>query len=209
MARSAPTPKTTDGLDRPFPQSHTTPAKHVIYATRPGEVDRGMAILFSADYAAAHFVATLIGSSTFEWEETPTWQKMPQLLTSNGVRIRSDHLDRLVAYEFNETERQWSLPDEYSRMARAFRFALIARPEAESDDEPEGDVDRPASKEPKVKIDRSTKVSIQAIAEELTMTPKEARTILRKLNVQKPEGGWLFDPTEVEPLKKKLLENRK
>jgi hypothetical protein len=209
MARSATPIKTSNGLDHPFPRSHTTPAKHVIYATRPGEVDRGMAILFSADYAAAHFVATLIGSSTFEWEETPTWQKMPQLLTSSNVRLRSDHLDQLVAYEFTETERQWSLPEGYSRMARSFRFVIIARPETENDDEPEGNVDRPASKEPKVKIDRSAKVSIQAIAEELTMTPKEARTILRKLNVQKPEGGWLFDPTEINALKKKLLDNRK
>ena len=192
------------GLETPFPHAPHKPARHVIYATRQDDPNRGCVMMFRADYAARHFLDVMMGEDEYEEVKSPTADL--QILTDSGVLIRCATLDRLLNYTMTDEERAWELPDNYSRNASQVRVAG-GRRSRDDDDTTDGDVTEKPAKAPrpaKVKVDRSSKVTIQTIAEELGMTPKEARTALRKLKMEKPDGGWLFDAADVPALKEKL-----
>lgn len=196
------------GLEQPFPQAPNRPARHVIYATRQDNAERGCVMTFRADYAAKHFLDVLIGSDEWEEVKSPVEGSL-QILTDSGVLIRASTLDRLLNYELTDAEREWELPSTYEREASQVRVAFVRRERRSDDEETSTDEAPKPKREKKAKVDRSSKVTIQAVAEELGMTPKEARTILRKLKIEKPDGGWLFDSADVPALKEKLQKNRK
>lgn len=196
--------KLANGLEAPLPVCHHHHATHVVYAHRPDSLEQSCAIPFTADYAAALFVQAIVGSD--EVEEVAHISGLPAVMTSSGVLVRCVQLPALLEREQSDLERQ-SIPGDYMKMARGLRYRVVPKLEEPTDEE--GQPLPKLKKEPKLKVDRTGKVSIQDIAAQIEMTPKEARGILRKLKTPKPEGGWLFDAGEVDALKKKLLENRK
>lgn len=156
-------------------------------------------------WEARRFLEVLMNADPWQWEE----QRMtsdPQLLTERGIRVRGAQLDAIVAYDYTNADRDLILGDEHVRRARQIMTALPDPAEvheaiASARAERRVRLERP-------KVDREGKVTISDIAEELDMEPREARAILRSLKIEKPLGGWLFDPTEVEVIKQHLTDNR-
>lgn len=181
------------------------PPAIVLYCYRTDGSFRMITGHFAELWSARRFVEVLLNADPFVWEE----QRMtsdPQLLTQRGIRVRGAQLEQIMAYDYTDATRDLSLDDSDVRRARQIMTAL-----PDPDEVREAiDQARAERKERLVrpKVDREGKVTISDIAEELDMEPREARAILRSLKIEKPLGGWLFDPTEVEVIKQHLTDNR-
>jgi len=179
--------------------------KHVLYCYRTDGSFRMITAAFDHIAQARQFLEILWNADPWAWESKRMVPSSPQLMTACGVRIRAETLEEIVAYELRKDDPE--LGAEEARRARQIMTALPDPEEVHEAVEAER-AERKARRE-RPKIDREGKVTISQIAEELEMDPKEARGILRALKIQKPLGGWLFDPTEVDSVKEKLVAHRK
>jgi len=199
------TPRTKLDPNRATPASHHDLANVTVYAQRPDSIDQLAVVPFVNATAAAAFVQAIIGRATDDdYEVMPNIGDRECVMTSRGVKISAQGLLAMIAQELTDEERRL-LPDNYRVMGRGLRARIVPKVEEEVAVAQE----RKAAKEAKPKIDRTGKTSIQDIAKELKMEPKEARGILRRLKIEKPAGGWLFDPAAVADIKAKLEANRK
>ncbi|MGE0366962.1 MAG: hypothetical protein AB7Q00_14640 [Phycisphaerales bacterium] len=183
-----------------FPYKHTQNNFEVRATRRDGGF---ILLLFNAQYAAARMVTRLIGDDDVEWKSTT------ELVTASGIKIRSPHLEQLVEHTDNGEEAKWdfTIPNSYYLAA----FLREERPTHTVSDR-----HLPAGNEPKQPRAPATPrdpkpdglVSIQDIAEEMKLDPREARQILRK-HAEKPSWGWAWAADKVAGIKKLLKEKRK
>lgn len=177
----------------------------VLYCYRTDGSYRMITAHFAEQWEARRFLEVLWNADPWQWEEKRMTSD-PQLITHGGIRVRAVGLDQIVAYDYSDTTRNLLLSDENLRRARQVMTALPDPDEVREAIESARAERRVRLERPKV--DREGKVTISDIAEELDMEPREARAILRSLKIEKPLGGWLFDPAEVEIIKQHLTENR-
>lgn len=179
---------------------------HVLYCYRTDGSFRMITSHHDELWEARRFLEVLLNADPFVWEDKRMVPDSPQLLTQRGIKVRAQTMDEIMAYEYTDATRSLELEEHHVRRARQIMTAL---PDPEEVREAiEAERQERKAKRDKPKIDREGKVTIGDIAEELGMEAREARGILRSLKLEKPPGGWLFDPAEVDDIKEKLTSNR-
>jgi hypothetical protein len=111
------------------------------------------------------------------------------------IDIKSDELKEIMAHKYSAEEEAWELPVPYPQEIERFLHGpRMSKDLGESTTVNEkGDVVRAPPKPKAPKIDRSKFITVQSLAEEIGIDPRDARAALRKAKVEKPEGGWLGD----------------
>lgn len=180
--------------------------RHVLYCYRTDGSFRMITAHFNELWEARRFLELLWNADPWVWEENRMVSTSPQLLTQRGIKVRATTLEEVVGYDYTADTRNLELPEDQVRRARQIMTAM-PDPEEVREAIVANRAERQARKE-RPKIDREGKVTIGAIAEELGMEAREARAILRSLKLEKPPGGWLFDPAEVDAVKEKLTAGR-
>lgn len=183
------------------------PKPIVLYCYRTDGSFRMITGHFNHRWEARRFLEVLWNAEPWNWENERMTTD-PQLMTSTGIRVRGAQLDAVVNHDYTRDEFNLTLCEGDVRRARQIMTAL-PDPEEVAEAIQQERATRRAAKEERPKIDRAGKVTIGEIAEDLDMDAKEARSILRSLKWEKPLGGWLFDPGEVDAVKEQLAANRK
>lgn len=197
---------TSNGLPEPFPAAPYRVGKHCLYINK-GE--RMMVQIFAADYSARKFLDILLADDELGLTKD-IFGNPNTIQTSSGISVRCHDIQRLIDYEYSASEAEWELPEPYLSQALRFRSDSYHRPQPKvvSDN-----TDKPARvpREKKEKSPRPARdglISIADIAEELKMEPREARGILRKAKIEKPDAGWAWSKNEVDTIKKLLQSNK-
>jgi hypothetical protein len=206
------------GLEHPFPNFPSRLPTHAIYCTHPAGVpsvqQRLVVMNFAADYSAKKFLDAMIAGQGFKWKAQPSYlrdQVPDTIVTDDEVQIRipgGTAMEDLLELELHGAELEWELPESYSRQARIIRLPISLVEEREEGDERPTRAKR-EPKEAKPKIDKTGLVSVAEIAAQMKIEPRDARGSLRKQNVEKPEGGWLWPASKVDEIKKVILQGLK
>lgn len=188
------------GMDEPFPASPTRPPRLALRFYRDNQF---IAVhSFYGIYAAARFVQAVIGDEKF------TWDSDTSIITSAGIRIVGEYasdLDKVMEHEDNRLEEQWVMPAPYPSYVH-----MITRREPPLEAKPA--LPPKPSKEPRSTTKRRKTeglISIAQIADELKMTPRQARGILRDTSTPKPaSGSWEWDEAGAANIRKLLEKNK-
>lgn len=198
------------GLEHPFPNFPSRLPTHAIYCTHPAGVpgvqQRLVVMNFAADYSAKKFLDAMIAGRAYKWKAQPNYlrdQVPDTIITEDEVQIRipgGTAMEDLLELELEGAEAEWELPESHARQAQIIRLPMSEHIERE-----EGD-DRPARikrepKEVKPKVDKTGMVSAGEIATQMGIEPRDVRGSLRKQNIEKPEGGWLWPASKVDEIK--------
>lgn len=195
------------GLKPPFAASPSRPPSIGMYLTK-GE-NRGYKS-FCAIYAARKFLDVLFEDDGLTRIKGISGEQ-DTVLCDNGIAVRivCTPIDDVLKHEYSTDEDQWELSDEYVQFAQRFRSMGFDAPVYAS--KAEGGEAKPerVKKEPKApRPSKDGMTTIQQIAEELKMEPREARGILRKMKTVKPEVGWAFKGDDIKKIKSILEKNR-
>lgn len=190
--RKKPQKKPQGSLPLWYPSPPSRLGKYVIYFKK---LDKFGVMIFAACYAATKFLELLIGEDDYDYIRHPEKFKTEDL---DGHRIQTDsnmqiwgvYLREMLEHEYTAKEEEFELPDEYHNTVEFYRS------------------DRPAPKrsqvsETKKKSSRPSRdglVTIGDIADELEITPREARAKLRG-KISKPAAGWAWPSDEVDKIK--------
>lgn len=194
------------GLALPFPSAPTRPGKYCMYFIR-GE--QRMINIFAAPYSAKKFFEAVLDGDKYKMISKT------QLVMDCGIELRCDTLEEIINHKYTKDEAAWELPMPYPRQASVFRQGPATGDEkAAKQSSSKTEKTSKPKPEPKPKKERKPKpsrdglVSVADIAEELKMEPREARAILRKQNVEKPEAGWAWPSNEIKAITKIIRDNR-
>jgi hypothetical protein len=196
------------GLPQPFTACPTRPPTHSIEVRNE---DGLLGILtFAAPYAAKMFLDELIGDHDFTWKK----DDMIQLTTDElAMRIQGD-VEELMEYKLSKKEQQWELPHNYKIQAELWRSGTNVYAGREL--EPQPDPQPKPKREPKPRKERKPKapapdgaITVAAIADKIGMKASDARAILRKRKVPKPDHGWSGDSKWAKEIEKHLKEGAK
>lgn len=193
------------GIERPYGSAPNFPNKYCLY------VDKGEGRIvntFYTAYAARKFLDILLEDDSVAKIRGLTGQ-MDTIVSSTSIKVRCTYIDELIDYQYSAKEEQWGLGEPVRSAAIRFRASTheYSAHEAANDDKGEPKVKR----EKVEKVPRPSKeglITIQQICEELKMEPREARSILRKMEVVKPVPGWAWEKIKVDEIKT-LLQNNK
>jgi len=184
-------------LPDPHPSPPARCGKYVLYINK-GE-DKAWAIIWMEAYAAKKFVEACLGDHPYKLESANF------LKAANGVTIRTDPRDKdgkaytirgILAHRYTKLEQEWELTQPSARTAY-----IICH--GKPPNEPKLKVVR----EPKPKRERVPRASreglttIQDLAAELDMKPRDARAKLRKAKIPKPDAGWAWADDDLEDIK--------
>lgn len=174
-------------LEEPFPSCPARPGRFVIYAKKG---DREPISIFYACYAAKKYLEALLDGEPYVLEGDTI------LKSESGLFVRSDTLPEILEHKYTKEEAAWELPHPYDVEAYFMRYGK--RPDNKTV------VTREITRERKVRRKRAPRtglVPVGDIAEQLGLSPREARGRLRKAKVQKPDAGWAWPESEVEDIK--------
>lgn len=207
MAKSLYQELIAKGMDEAFPSSPTRPPRFGFHFFRDG--DFAAFHNFYGRYAAKRFIDQVLDGNDFTWVDDAT------IRTTSGdpiITIRAEHftdMEAVMEHEDSKLEEQWELPIPYTGYARAIRRLPQFIP---GEHEQRDDTPTPA----KPKRERAPKraatrksvgddmMTIGQLADELGMSAREARGILRKSNTPKPDHGWAWPKNEVDAIRKLL-----
>lgn len=206
------TDKTVKNLEEPFSSAPTRNPRYVLYCTNH-ENNRQYIVNSYAMYAIRKIFDALVGDNEIE----PSSLDPDRTMTFGDIDIKSDQMDQILAHVYTPAEEAWDLPAPYPDNISSFitgrRVSTVAQQSATGD--------KPAKaervvKEKKPSIDRSKFITVQSLAEDIGIDPRDARAALRKAGTPKPEGGWLGDEvwakgirTTLETAKKELAKKGK
>jgi hypothetical protein len=169
-----------------WPSSPTLPPKYVLYCANH-ENDRIYVVNSVGLYAIRKIFDALVGDNEIE----PSPLDPDRTISFGDVDIKSDQMDAILAHQYSAEEEAFELPAPYPQQVTSFLTGgRISKALVDETRTVEGKVERAP---PKPKIDRSQFITVQSIAEELKMDPRDARAALRKAKVEKPINGWLGD----------------
>lgn len=135
--------------------------------------------VFYAKFAAAMFLRLMIGEDEITWLDDNTIQ------TSSDVTITDARLKKIHSHKITYNEdRYFKLGEEYHKRALIIRSDDWAKPFVPG-----------ASLNNRRRRSRKGMFLMKGIAEEVGMTPREARGILRGC-MKKPEHGWAWRTLE-------------
>jgi len=177
------------GLKEPWGSSPGRPPQFVLYCVNH-ESDRQYIINARELYAIRKIFDAIVGEN--EIEPSPTCDKT---VTFGDIDIKSDQLKQILDHQYTKAEEAFELPVPYPEQIDLFLHGpRMSRELPTADDgtpKPPREKKPPVEKKPK--IDRSGKITVQQLAEEAGIDPRDARAALRKAKIDKPAGGWLGD----------------
>lgn len=183
------------GLEPAWPASPSRNPRFVLYCVNH-ENDKQYVVNSYACYAAKKIIDYMV-----DGRDTERSTLNANTLCFGDIDIRSDQLDEILAHKYTPLEEEWELPTPYPEDINRF---LRGRKSIESSSEaPKAPVAK------KQKVDRTGKITIQQLCEELKIEPRDARAALRKAKMQKPDGGWLFTSDQVDDIKKLIKGTKK
>lgn len=195
---------------------------------------RVMVYSFLGMYAAKWFVTRLISDDDYELGKWKYNELDTDLTTSRGIHIKmaSDQLEKVLAYEYaTPEEEEWkdeSLaksigylkwgkwehrpandtvvieteegPQERKLSRKEIKQAERAARREQKNLKREAD----PMKAPRPKIDKTGMITAGELAEQMSVLPRDFRAALRKLKMEKPEGGWHWPTDQADAIKKKV-----
>jgi len=147
--------------------------------------------VFRAKFAAHKFLMLLIEGDEYHWVDSN------QLVTESGLCITDEHLKEIHDYELKSNKvKRWRLPDKYYTEATWFRSNTPHKPIP--------------MKSSRKKISRKGMILIGDVCKEIGIHPRDARGILRALDIEKPKHGWAWrTKEEAEEIKKTIQQCRR
>lgn len=178
-------------LEEAWSSAPTRNPRYVLYCTNH-ENDRVWVVNSYGCYAIRKIFDALIEGQEVE----PSPLDPDRTMTFGDIDIKSDQMDKILAHVYTPAEEEWELPRPYPDNIAAFlsggRITKALQGETTKVTK-EGKVERVPKEPKKPSIDRSKFITVQSLAEEEGIDPRDARAALRKAKVEKPEGGWLGD----------------
>lgn len=196
-------------LPEPFPSSPIRPPRFVLYCTNH-ENERQYIVNAYSLYAARKLFDTLVGENEIE----PSPLDPDRTMTFGDIDIKSDQMDQILAHVYTKDEEEWVLPSPYPGDIDAFLHGRRMSKRLDGEEGPKrvngtGDNPQQVKREAKPKIDRTGKITVQQLAEEIGIDPRDARAALRKAKIEKPAGGWLGDEAWAKDIKEVLVKAKK
>lgn len=195
------------GLTPPFSASPSRGNEHFLYINKG---DNFIGVGFGATYSARKFLDVLLQDDEVTLTRGVSGRK-DTVISSTDISVRSDNIMDIVNYEYQGRESEWelNLSGNSGSVAQAeqFRSSTGVRIEKRVEPTAEKGTER-VRKEKPAKINREGLITIAQISNDLKMESREARSILRKMKVDKPEAGWAWKNSEVDEIKKIIKNNR-
>ena len=180
------------GLEEAWSASPRRPPRYVLYCNNH-DSERQYVVNSYARYAIRKIFDALIGENEIE----PSPLDPDHTMTFGDIDIRSEQMDEILAHVYTKEEEAWELMAPYPADIDHFLHGARMSKSFEQRNE-SGNVIKPA-REPKApkpvkeRIDRSAFITVQSLAEDIGIDPRDARAALRKAKIEKPAGGWLGD----------------
>lgn len=182
---------------------------YVFYCRK--DPDKLLVQIFAAKFAGKKFMEAMTKGDKIVWE------RRNECRLASGAVIKCAELEEILDYEYkNEAEKEFQLPNNYLETVRYFQHGVPSdlrshKPSLTPDGEkkpvkPQAPV-APAHK-PKRK-EKDGKVTAATVADELGVTARQLRGALRAAKIEKPEGGWAWDPKEAEQIKEQVKKHLK
>ena len=202
----------TSTLEPAEPSSPSRPPRYgfYVYRKKDGRVKFLGYFNFYAHYAAKRFIATCTKGEEYSWVDRVSKKirgSGETLCTKGGIILDGLGLEKATEYRYkNDAEQDWVIPTG-SDLTHLQTAEIVERPE-------EASVVK-TLEPPKVKKPRKVKKTlppkkglthIKEIAEKAGIPAGEARAILRKAKVEKPEEGWYWPDNKTGPILKILKE---
>lgn len=206
-------PRRSTGMEQPYPSSPSVPPKYCLYMRYPHDAPEGEARLlivnFYGTYAAKKTLEAVIGDDEYKWKmsnkSTMLRGNPDTIITSRGVKIREPSaLDEIIEYEYTREEEAWEVPPEKLRTIRSF---LRPYPDEAIPSENGKHEEEPLRRDRAERTPRPSReglVNISEICERLRLEPRNARAILRKAQIAKPEQGWAWPADEAAKIEAEI-----
>ena len=193
-----------NGLEEPFTSAPRRNARYVLYCNNH-DSERQYVVNSYARYAIRKIFDALVGENEID----PSPLDPDRTMTFGDIDIRSEQMDEILAHVYTSEEEAWELPAPYptdidnflhgARMSKALDDPTKPKPER-------------APREPKPvkeRIDRSQFITVQSLAEDIGIDPRDARAALRKAKIEKPSIGWMWENEKDTKEVKKILADAK
>lgn len=195
--------KTHSGLEPAWSSAPHRNPRYILYCTNH-ENERQYIVNSYALYAIRKIFDCLVGENEVE----PSPLDPDRTMTFGDIDIKSEQMDEILAHVYTPEEEGWELPTPYPQEVEAFLTG--GRMSKRLDNEPKPEHAPKAERAPaKSKIDRSKFITVQSLAEEIGIDPRDARAALRKAGTPKPEGGWLGDEAWAKDIRTVLANAKK
>lgn len=185
------------GLPHPFPASPTRPPQYGFYVYRDNKFHSYTN--FSALYAASRYLNAIVQNSEIKWAS----DNEIEVFSDPPITIRGEgdyDLEKIVEHKDNKLEAQWELPTPY--VQNALRTRMQPVPLFREEVEQTIPKPKPTRKPARRKQPEGDMITIAQIADELGISPRDARKVLRSSKTPKPEGGWQWSADEAEKIRK-------
>lgn len=145
-------------------------------------------------FAARAFFDALVADDDWDFVDDETNPVRGIIETSSGLTFTGERhtLEEIASYKMKPKELEyWHVPETYLERAMFIRSDFVPAPEE--------------STTPRKRHSRRSMIKIDAVAEEMGVTPKKLRAMLRQSKIDKPEHGWAWrDQGEVALVIKEL-----
>lgn len=195
-------------LAEPFGSPPKRAGQYAIYFTKRGNIDASMVLIFAAPYAARKCLdLVFVGDEEVVWDDDAAEGTAEPDTTIVGLqsgivastRWWPERMQECVDHTYSLPELAWQMPAPYPNYILAFRHGIAERAAPEKKQRV-ARAHSPSTPRPS----REGLTPIGTIADELGITPREARGALRDMQATKPPQGWAFPPDEVEDWKAKI-----
>jgi hypothetical protein len=178
-------------LEEPFPSSPTRKPRYSLKVVN-AETGKTWYLNTYALYAMVKIFDALTDGLDIEVDK--------DCAICGDYELTSPELKEIMGYVMTKEEEAWELPQPYKGNVERFLGKVAPVVEKPAAEKPERVVRTKTVKS----RDKEGLVTIQQVCEELGIEPRIARGIMRKLKVEKPEGGWAWPADQVEAIKEKL-----
>lgn len=190
QARTENEDKTRGALEPAWSSSPSRNPRYVLYCDNY-ENGRQYIVNSYSLYAIRKIFDALVGENEIE----PSPLDPDRTMTFGDIDIRSDEMDEILAHVYTPDEEAWELPVPYPSDIEAFLTGrrMSKRVDGDVAAAPKGERTKREPKPVKERVDRTGKITVQQLADEEGIDPRDARAALRKAGTPKPDGGWLGD----------------
>lgn len=196
MAKSKPAHK----MAPPFPSAPTRPPAYSFKFMRDPN-KHVQTVGFGAEYSALAFIEAIVGENEIRWRDDGAFH-IPDI----GITVIGDGLEDVMEYSPTEEESAWELPSPYIEDAAAIatgekRKIASTGGKNKLTEEDTGDPTTKEKRTPRApKASKDGLTSIARICADISMDPRDARSILRKSSTPKPDAGWAWSPAEAKKI---------
>lgn len=196
-------------LAEPFGSPPKRAGQYALYFTKRGDINASMVLVFAAPYAARKCLDLVFaGDEEVVWDDDASEGTAEPNTTIVGLQSNivastrwwPERMEECVNHTYTLPELAWQMPAPYPNYILAFRHGIPERQSVQKKQR--------ATREPRIpstpRPSREGLTPVGTIADELGITPREARGALRDMQCQKPPQGWAFPPNEVEDWKAKI-----